>query len=226
MKHKLLYQFFHLIRHSLRIELREAQRLLSSFLFGVSILFLFAFAVGEFPPNIKMQMVLSELFLCSFLVLQLVHQRMLASEVEDRALDILVASPLSISVLYIVKVCLSTLLSLLIIFPFIAFMQILHNVDILNVFFLGLVFLMVLALSALGVLLSQMTEKASGRDLLFPLLYFPLSVPVLLSGVQASFAYWGIQSEGFDLWLGLLMGFCIIYITLGVLLFEELVGLD
>lgn len=220
-------QFFALIRHSFRIELAEPQRLVSSFLFGVTILFLFAFAMDEVPSDIKQQLVLSEVFLCCFLVLQLVHQRILATEEEDRAVDILVTSPISLSVLYIVKVTLAVLLSGIIIFPFIGFMQILHGMDLWNFRFLSVVGLIILALSALGVLLSQMTEKAAGRDLLFPLLYFPLTVPVLLSGVQASFCIWNIHSpDGFNLWLGLLGTFCIIYTTLGVLLFEELIGLD
>jgi heme exporter protein CcmB len=217
-------QYSLLIKHSLRIELSNFQRLFSSFLFGITILFLFSFAIGDLDSNIKMKFILSEVFLCSFLVLQLVHQRIFLSDEEDRALDILVSSPLSLSILYLAKVSLSVLLSLLIIFPFVCFMQILHGVSLVNGFFLMLMLLMIVSLSALGVLLSQMTEKAVGRDLLFPLLYFPMTVPVLLSSVQASFCYWEIQNfDGFDLWLGLLIGTCIIYITLGILLFEELI---
>jgi heme exporter protein B len=93
--------------------------------------------------------------------------------------------------------------------------------------FLSILTLMILALSSLGVLLSQMTEKAAGRDLLFPILYFPLAVPVLLAVVQASYCLWDIHNrEDLNLWLSLLGGFCVIYLTLGIVLFEELVGLD
>src|SRR3989338_8675094 len=114
-------QFFALLRHSLRVELAESQRLVSSFLFGITVLFLFAFAMGDLPSNVKVQLVLSEVFLCCFLVLQLVHQRILVTEEEDRAVDILVRSPISLSMLYLVKVCLAALLSGIIIFPFLAF---------------------------------------------------------------------------------------------------------
>jgi heme exporter protein B len=151
----------------------------------------------------------------------------LSTEEEDRAIDVLVSLPISYSVLYLAKVSLAVFLSGIIILPFIGFMQILHGIELWNLSFLSIAGLMILALSALGVLLSQMTEKASGRDLLFPLIYFPLTVPVLLSAVQASFCLWEIHSpESFYLWLGLLGAFCIIYLTLGILLFEELIGLD
>jgi len=223
----LIKQVFALLRHSMRLEISESQRVLSSFLFGMTILFLFAFAMGDVPENVKVHLVLSEIFLCIFLVLQLVHQRILSVEEEDRAMDVLVTSSVSISLFYLVKVFLAVLLSGIIIFPFLAFMQILHGVNLWNGLFLCVVALIILALSSLGVLLSQMTEKAAGRELLFPLLYFPLTIPVLLSGVQASFCLWNIHNpDGFDLWLGLLGAFCIIYLTLGVLLFEELIGLD
>lgn len=220
-------QFMHLLKHSLRVERADPQRFLSSFLFGVTILFLFSFAIGELPTNLRLQLALSEVFLCSFLVLQLVHQRILTTEQDDRAIDILMSSPISYSILYLVKVSLAIFLSAVVIIPFVGFLQILHGVSIWNFSFLGILGLVILGLSSLGVLLSQMTEKAAGRDLLFPLLYFPLTVPVLLAAVQASFCLWGISNQdSLDLWLGLLSVFCIIYLTLGVLLFEELVGLD
>ncbi len=227
MTHEFLQQWWRLTRHGLRVECAEPQRWLSSLLFAITILFLFSFAMGDIPSELKLQIVLSELFLCCFLVLQLVHQRVLATEEEDRAVDILVASPISYAALYLAKLSLAVVLCCAIILPFLGFMQILHGFGLFNLGLLAIAGLVILALSALGILLAQMTQKATGRDLLFPLLYFPLSVPVLLAAVQASFCYSQISSAGaFDLWLGLLGGFCIIYLTLGILLFEELVGLD
>lgn len=216
-----------ILKHSLRLERAVPQGVLSSFLFGLTVLILFSFAIGEVNDELKMQILLSQVFLCSFLVLQMVHQRILFSEQEDRAMDILVVSPLSYSAIYLAKVIFACLISGIIIFPFIGFMQVLHAVDLWRLPLLATVCLVLVALSSLGVLLTQMTEKASGRDLLYPLLYFPLSVPVLLAGVQASFCLWEIQArDDFTLWLGLLLVFCIIYLSLGVLLFEELLGLD
>ncbi len=220
-------QYHKLLKQSFCVEKAEPQRVLSSLLFAFTMVFLFSFAVDEIPPVYKMQFILAEVFLCIFLVLQIVHQRILATEEQDRAIDILISSPLSFSVFYIVKVTVALCLSGVIIFPFLAFMQILHGVSLWNLSFICIVLLVIFSLSAMGVLLSQMTERASGRDLLFPLLYFPLTIPVLLSAVQASFCYWEIRNaESLNLWLGLLCVFSVVYFTLGVLLFEELIGLD
>ena len=80
-------------------------------------------------------------------------------------------------------------------------------------------------LAALGVLLSAMTLKANARQILYPLLYFPLATPVLLAAVQSSQLYLSSGQITADVraWLGLLLGFDVIYITLGALLFTELV---
>ena len=60
--------------------------------------------------------------------------------------------------------------------------------------------------------------------MLFPLLYFPLAIPVLLASVQATLIFLGGGEQGASQWLGLLAGFDIIYFTLGLLLFGELLG--
>ena len=220
-------QTFIIFQHGWKSEIAELQRWFSSFLFALTILFLFAFAIGEIPVVVKQQMILSQVFLCCFLVLQLVHQRILSTEEEDRAIDVLVTYPSSYSSFYLAKVLLSVTLCSLVLLPFLGAMQLLHEVPVMDLTFLGITGLVIVALSALGVLLSQMTQKAKGRELVFPLLYFPLTIPVLLAAVQGVACYWGLQRpEAFNLWFGLLVGFCIIYLTLGLLLFEDIVGLD
>lgn len=220
-------QFLLLIRHGFRMEMAEPQRWLSSLLFAVTILFLFSFAIGELPSAIKPRLLLAELFLSCFLVLQLVHQRILAAEEEDNAFDVLTTYSVSFSTLYLVKVILAFFLSVMVIGPFFAIMQLMHNMQVLDPTILGVAGLVIMSLSALGVLLSRMTQSATGRELLFPILYFPLSIPILLAAVQASFCYWQIDNpESLYLWFGLLGGLCIIFLTLGILLFEELFGMD
>ncbi len=222
-----LRQWLLLVRHGFRMEMAEPQRWLSSFLFALTILFLFSFAIGEVPSNIKPRLLLAELFLSCFLVLQLVHQRILMAEEEDKAFDVLSTYSVSFSTLYLAKVSLAFGLSVMVIGPFFGIMQLMHNMQVLDPIILSITGLVIMSLSALGVLLSRMTQGATGRELLFPILYFPLSIPILLAAVQAGFCYWQIDSpESLDLWFGLLGGLCIIFLTLGVLLFEELVGMD
>lgn len=221
------HQFIILTKLGLKIEFTQLKQLLSSFLFALTLLLLFSFAVGELETNVKIKVVLSEVFVCSFLVLQFVHQRIFQAEESDRALDILLTTPLSLSIVYLSKVFLAILFCTSIISPFLVFIQLIHNIKVLNLFIFTVVLLVVIALSCIGILLSQMTEKSRGKDLLFPLLYFPLTSPVLIAGVQASLSHFEIQNTtNTNLWLGVLLCFSLIYLSLGILLFEELFGLD
>jgi heme exporter protein B len=83
-----------------------------------------------------------------------------------------------------------------------------------------------IALGALGVLLSTMMLRSNARQILYPLLYFPLTTPVLLAAVESSKALLIQQhslSHLMSSWLGLLVISGIMYFTLSLLLFGELV---
>jgi heme exporter protein B len=89
---------------------------------------------------------------------------------------------------------------------------------------IGIALLALAGLASLGVLLSAMTLKANSRQILYPLLYFPLTTPVLLAAIQSSILI--LQKGAFPdtarPWVGLLLGFDAIYLTLGILLYPEL----
>jgi heme exporter protein B len=74
---------------------------------------------------------------------------------------------------------------------------------------------------ALGVLLSAMTIHARGREIVLPLLLFPLCLPVLVLGVRAATALLGdggvAQAAPA---LGRLAAFDVIFLSLGSLLFS------
>lgn len=83
-----------------------------------------------------------------------------------------------------------------------------------------------LALAALGTLLGSLSAHTKRREMLFPVLFFPLALPVVMTGAGA----WEAALAGSDA-LGAgeavaarlqIVGACaILYLTLGVLLFEH-----
>jgi heme exporter protein B len=79
-------------------------------------------------------------------------------------------------------------------------------------------------LLALGILLSSLVLTASGKEVLFPVLFFPLSVPLLLASLEGMLALIGKDTDLTLRWLGLAGGGGVIYTTLGVLLFGEIMG--
>ena len=60
------------------------------------------------------------------------------------------------------------------------------------------------------------------RETLLPLLILPVVAPVLLGATQAWMAALGLSTTNGWKWLGLLVSFAVLYVTLGVLSFGSL----
>jgi heme exporter protein B len=62
------------------------------------------------------------------------------------------------------------------------------------------------------------------REVLLPLLLLPVTVPVILGAVKATSLVLANQSADMGTWLGLLVAFDVVFITLGLLTYEYAVG--
>ncbi|HZL95310.1 MAG TPA: heme exporter protein CcmB [Vicinamibacterales bacterium] len=76
--------------------------------------------------------------------------------------------------------------------------------------------------AAVGTLFAAMLVRARSRDVLLPVLLYPITVPVLIAGVRATVA---IAQPDFEVdvvrfWLMLLIAFDIVFITLALWTFE------
>jgi heme exporter protein B len=79
-----------------------------------------------------------------------------------------------------------------------------------------------LGLSAIGSLLGALTESPRMREALVPLLILPLATPVLVAGVKATeLAAAGRAGEAGS-WLGLLVAFDVVFLSVGTVVFGEL----
>jgi heme exporter protein B len=86
---------------------------------------------------------------------------------------------------------------------------------------LGVAFLGTIGFCVLGTLLSGVTLKARARELLLPLVLFPLMVPVILATIRCMEAILRNGNMGDALpWLRLLLGFDVIFVTVGILIFD------
>lgn len=226
---KFLTQYRALLWQSLQVEMANSERWLSPLLFSGTMTILFAFAFGKVEPKFIPQLFIAATFLTSFFSLQIAFSRVLEPDMQDRVFDQLRTYPISPSAWFLSKYTIVILLGVLILLPTVFFSNLFLNEGSLSLFNMNLLvvaLLALLSLGALGVLLSTMMLRSNAKQILYPLLYFPLTVPVLLSAVESSHV---ILVEGKDLsslmssWLGLLVIFGIMYFTLCLLLFGELV---
>lgn len=105
-------------------------------------------------------------------------------------------------------------------------MVILFNIDLLDILLpLGLiVFLGSLGFAAVGTILSAISVNTRAREILLPVLLFPISIPILLAAVKATSS---LINEGTMVaaqsWVKILVGFDIIFLVISSLLFEFVV---
>ena len=81
-----------------------------------------------------------------------------------------------------------------------------------------------LGFSAVGTLFAAMLVRARTRDVMLPVLLYPITVPVIIAGVRVTATL--LQPE-FDvaivrLWLALLVAFDVVFVTLALWTFETL----
>ena len=221
-------QTWFLLKHGLATERADAERLISPLLFSVTLLVLFAFAVGDIDPSLRQRLYLAEVFLTGFFALQVAFQRLFDPDRQDRVFDVLRSYPVSPLAYFVSKYALVLLQGTGVLLPTLvvgAFLNQSQGLSLWSWFLVLVSLLALIGLGALGVLLSTLTLGARARQILYPLLYFPLTAPVLLAAVQSSTLF---LENGQSLtppvraWLGLLLAFDTIYVTLGVLLFPEL----
>ena len=78
--------------------------------------------------------------------------------------------------------------------------------------------------AAVGTLFAAMLVRASSRDVLLPVLLYPITVPVIIAGVRATAALLQPEVDGsvIAFWLALLACFDVVFVTLALWTFEPL----
>ena len=78
--------------------------------------------------------------------------------------------------------------------------------------------------AAVGTLFAAMLVRARSRDVLLPVLLYPITVPVIIAGVRATAALLqpDVDTDIVRFWLALLVCFDIVFVTLALWTFEPL----
>ncbi|HMN14250.1 MAG TPA: heme exporter protein CcmB, partial [Bellilinea sp.] len=96
-----------------------------------------------------------------------------------------------------------------------------------NLFHAGIILVIVLGSAgyvAVGTLLSAMTAQTRTRDMLLPILLFPLVVPILISAVKATSGYLQeIPMNEISPWLNLLIVCDVIFTAIAFMVFDSVI---
>ncbi len=212
----------------LRAEFRTKEAINASLAFALVILLLFSFA---FDPSEETTREISGglLWIVFAFAGTLVLNRSFAREVPNDCLDALIASPVSSAALFMGKSLANFALVLAVELVSLPVFGIFYNVRWTSQFW---ALLMVLALGTwgltiIGTIFSALTVNIRLRELMLPLLVYPMLIPALMGAMQLStqlIAGKPLSSET-DVWLRLLVAFDVIFSALSLILVETvLVG--
>lgn len=206
------------------LQWRTRARFLAVLAFGAVTLLLFSFAAGPDAAALRRHAP-GFLWLALLLSSTLALAETFAAEMEQRALEGLLLLPAPARALFYGKALVNAAQLALLGVALVPLAVVLYDVSLSRPLALaGVILLGAAGLSAPGTLYAAMSSQARARQMLLPLLLFPLVVPVLLSAVKATALLLGGDPMGqLRSWLVLLASFDAIYWSLCGLLFGRVV---
>lgn len=212
------------LRKEFLLQWRTRGQMMAVLVFGATALLLFSFAIG---PDAAALRTFSAGFLWLGLLLSstLTLAESFHSEMENRALEGLLLLPSDARALYYGKAIANWLQLALLGIALVPVMVVLYDAGTTELLKLvGIILLGTAGLSAPGTLYAAMTAQIKAKQMLLPLLLFPLIVPALLASVKAtSLVILGDPMNQSGAWLTLLAAFDLIYWSLCGLLFGRVV---
>lgn len=225
-------QLFLVVQTSLRGVLARKAAWFGVLVFGVCLLILFPFSFGTDLIKTEMVRLGSFWMIQEFLVVLLVS-RIFSVETEHGALELMLHPGFDKTMIVLGKALFTFMQLCTLQVPICVLWWALYEIPSEDVLPLARVMVPVLALfnagtASLGVILNGLTARSLGREIVLPILFFPLQVSVLLAAVQLTIQDALLTPKGGfteAAWWAILGGFPLIFLALGLLLkdvlFEE-----
>jgi heme exporter protein B len=212
----------------LRAEMRTKEAVNASFAFSLVILLLFSFA---FDPSAEVMKEISGglLWIAFAFAGTLVLNRSFARELPNDCLDALIAAPIPGSALFLGKCIACYVIVLAVEVVSLPVFGVFYNVrwttqlpELILVLLLG-----TWALTIIGTIFSALTVNIKLREVMLPMLTFPILIPALMSAMLLTTDLMGGTPIGANnvAWLKMLAGFDVVFTAVSLVLVETvLVG--
>jgi heme exporter protein B len=212
----------------LRAELRTKEAINASLSFALVVLLLFSFA---FDPSEETTREISGglLWIVFAFAGTLLLNRSFARELNNDCLDALISAPISGAALFLGKALANYVLVLAVELIALPLFGVFYNVRWTSQFWqlMMVVALATWGMTVTGTIFSALTVNIRLREVMLPILNFPILIPALLGAMQLTSALVAGNpiTAANDSWLKMLIGFDIMYTAVSVVLVETvLVG--
>jgi heme exporter protein B len=207
----------------LAAELRSRELLSAMLVFALLVILVFNFAL-ELDIATRQTVTSGVLWVTFAFAGTLGLNRSMGVERDRGCLDGLLLAPVDRSALYFGKAIGNLAFMLIIEALVLPIYSVLYNVNLFQPGLVGVVLLGSTGYAAVGTLLSSMAVQARTRDVLLPILLFPVVLPVLVSAVKATNAVLlGLEAAELWTWLNLLIAYDVIFTAAAFMLFDFVV---
>ena len=212
-----LEQTLAILLKDIRCELRSKQTWMGMGMFALLVLVIFNFAFDLRVDN-KAAIAPGALWVAFVFASLLGLGRTITAEREKGLMDRLLLCPVDRKAIYLAKLLGNLLFIGVVEAVALPVFAALFNVPLFGAL-LPIVLLGTLGVAAIGTLFSAMAAATQARELLFPILVFPLIVPVVIGAVRATGDLL-VASPNAPPWLGLMTAFDVIFLSVSMLTFE------
>lgn len=215
---------FAIVQKDLVAEFRSFELISAMLVFSLLVIIIFNFAL-ELDIKTRQTVTAGVLWTTFAFAGTLGLNRSMAVEKDRGCMDGLLLAPVDRSVIYFGK-AISNLAFMLIVeaivLPLYALLY--NEVRIFELSFLGVILLGSIGYIAVGTLLSAMSVQTRTRDVLLPILLFPIAIPVLLASVKASGGLLaGLEFSEIVTPLNILIVYDVIFIAVAFMVFDFVV---
>jgi heme exporter protein B len=204
-------------------ELRTKEMFSSMFVFALLLIVIFSFSfdlrvekVAEVAPGV--------LWVTFAFAGTLELNRSLSAEIEEARMDGLLLAPMERSTIYFGKMLGNLLFISATEAVMLPIFSAVFNLNLIRPAFLLTIFLGTVGFAAVGTLLSTMAANTRAREVMLPVLLFPIILPVVISAVKLTAGILdGLPWASLTSWLRLLIGFDVIFLTVSYMTFDYVV---
>jgi heme exporter protein B len=208
----------------LAAEVRSRELLSAMLVFSLLVIFIFNFAL-DLEPNIRASITSGVLWVTFIFAGTLGLNRSLAIEKDRGCLDGLLLAPVDRAAIYFGKTAANLIFMLVVAAIVLPVYSVFYNI---NLFarpgLLLVIFLGAEGYTAIGTLLATMAVQTRTRDMLLPILLFPVVIPVLVAAVKASAGFLQtLPFEEIQPWLNLLITYDVVFTAIAFMVFDSVV---
>jgi heme exporter protein B len=207
----------------LAAELRSRELLSAMLVFALLVIIIFNFAL-ELDAKTRTNVTSGVLWVTFAFAGTLGLNRSMSMEKDRGCLDGLLLAPVDRSAIYFGKSVGNLIFMLIVEAIVLPVYSILYNVNLFNPGLILVILLGSIGYVAVGTLLASMAVQTRTRDILLPILLFPVIIPLFIAAVKASAGFLqGIPMDEIMPWLNLLIVYDVVFTAVAFMIFDYVV---